>query len=113
MNMTQFRQRLLAGFAITLLVIASRPAVADDVEWAMRMCSVINGMGAQATCAVTASENAVDVTIDTTAVDPAQFCAAYSEMLGALASMMTASWKIRVFSDETPDTPAAVCDLGQ
>ncbi len=112
MNMTQFRQRLLTGSVITLLVIASQPAIADDVENAIRMCSVIDGMGAQTECAVTESEHAVDVTIDTTAVDAAQFCAAYSGMLDALASMMSGDWKMRIFSDDTPDTPAAVCDLG-
>jgi hypothetical protein len=112
MNMTRFRKTLLTAFATTILVIASQTAVADDVEWAMRMCSVIDDMGAPTECAVTSSEKAIDVTIDTSAVDAAQSCAAYSEMLEMLASMMSTSWKIRIFSDETPDTPAAVCDLG-
>jgi hypothetical protein len=112
MNITQFREKLLTGSAIALLVMASQPAIADDVDNAKRMCSVIDGMGAQTKCAVTESEQAVDVTIDTNAVDAAQFCAAYSEMLDALASMMSGDWKMRIFSNESPDTPAAVCDLG-
>ena len=95
-----------------LLAIASQTAIADDAENALRMCSVIDAMGAQTECAVTESEHAVDVTIDTTAVDAAQFCAAYSEMLDALASMMSGDWKMRIFSNDTPDVPAAVCDLG-
>lgn len=112
MNMTQFRQKLFTGLVTTVLVTVSQPAVSDDVEWAMRMCSVIDGMGAQTKCGVTESERAVDVTIDTTSVDVAQFCAAYSGMLEALASMMSAGWKMRIFSNEAPDTPAAVCNLG-
>ena len=112
MNVTQFRQRLLTGFATALLVIAAQPAVADDVEWAKRMCGVIDGMGAQTKCAVTAAENAVDVTIDTTDVDAQEFCAAYSGMLEALASMMSADWKLRIFSDKNAEIPAATCDLG-
>ena len=111
-TITQLRQRVSKGFAITSLVIASQSAVGDDVEWAKRMCSVVDGMGAQTKCAVTASEHAIDVTIDTSAVDAAQFCTAYSGMLDALASMMSADWKLRVFSNESPETPAAVCDLG-
>ncbi len=112
MNMAQFRQKLFTGLVIAVLVTASQPAVSDDLEWAMRMCSVIAGMRAQTKCEVTESEHAVDVTIDTTAVDVAQFCAAYSGMLEALASMMSAGWKMRIFSNEAPDTPAAACDLG-
>ena len=112
MTMTQFRQWLLKALATTILAITSQAAVADDVEWAVRMCSVIDDMGAQTKCAVAASEHAVDVTIDTTAVDAARFCTTFSEMLDALASMMSAGWKMRIFSIENPDTPAAVCDLG-
>ena len=112
MTMTQFRQKLLSGLVTSLLVTVSQPAVADDMEWAMRMCSVIDGMGAQTKCVVTAAEHAVDVTIDTTAVDATQICAAYSEMLDALASMMSGDWTMRIFSNNSPDTPAAVCDLG-
>ena len=103
---------LLTGVVITSLVIASQSAVGDDVEWAKRMCSVVDGMGAQTKCAVTASEHAVDVTIDTTDVDAERFCTAYSEMLDAVASMLTADWKMRIYSKESPETPAAVCDLG-
>lgn len=112
MNMTRSRQTLLTGFATTFLLIASQPAVADDGEWALRMCSVIDGMGAQTKCEVVAPQHAVDVTTDTTVVDAAQICAAYSGMLDALASMMSARWKMRIFSNETPDIPAAVCDIG-
>lgn len=112
MNTSKFRQWLFNGAVTTILAIGSQSAIADDVENAKRMCSVVDGMGAQTECAVTESENAVDVTIDTTAVDAAQFCAAYSEMLGALASMMSGDWKLRIFSNDTADTPAAICDLG-
>jgi hypothetical protein len=111
MNKTQFRRLLMTGLAISLLVIAAQPAVADDVEWAERMCSVVDGMGAPTKCAVTAAENAVDVTIDTEDVDAEEFCAAYSGMLEALASMMSADWKLRIFSDKNTDTPEATCDL--
>jgi len=52
------------------------------------------------------------VTIDTTDVDAERFCAAFSEMLEALASMMSADWKLRIFSDKDADNPAATCDLG-
>jgi hypothetical protein len=109
---TQYRQTLLTGIAIMSLVMASQSAVGDDVEWATRMCSVVDGMGAQTKCAVSASERAVDVTIDTTEVDAEQFCTAYSGMLDALASMLSADWKLRIFSNRSPETPAAVCDLG-
>ena len=112
MKKMRFRQMLSVGLVTMLLVINSQPAVADDVEWATRMCSVINGMGGEAKCAVTSSEYAVDVTIDTTVVDAAQFCATFSEMLDAMASMLSADWKMRVFSNESPDSPAAICDLG-
>ena len=112
MNMIQFRQRPLTGLVTSLLLVASQSAVADDIEWATRMCSVIDGMGAQTKCEVSASEHAVDVTIDTTAVDAAEFCTAYSGMLDAMASMLSADWKMRIFSNENADTPAAICDLG-
>ena len=112
MKMTRFRQGLLTGLVTTILVFASQSTVADDVEWATRMCSVIDGMGGEAKCAVTSSEYAVDVTIDTTVVDAAKFCATFSEMLDAMASMLSTDWKMRVFSNDSPDSPAAICDLG-
>lgn len=106
--MTIFQQQLLLGVA---LAVFSRLAVGDDVEDAERVCTVINSMGSTITCAVNASERAVDLTGTESVDDPAEFCTTFSAMVAMATTTMSASWNMRLFMPESSETPAAVCRL--
>ncbi len=109
MKMTRFRQRLLIVAAVRTF---SEMAIGDDAEDTQRMCTVIDSMGSTIKCAVNASERAIDLTADTAAVDAMQLCTSFSGMVAALTHNLSNDWKMRVFSDQDSDTPAAVCELG-
>jgi hypothetical protein len=111
MNMTQCRQRLLMVAAVAPLALFSQIAVGDDGEYEQRICTVIDSMGAAVECVVNESEHAVDVSAGESVADAAQFCTAFSGMVEALTSRLSGSWKVRIFTPESNDTPAAVCDL--
>jgi hypothetical protein len=112
MKKTHIRQRLFIVVAVASVAALSGVAVGDDAEDTQRICSVINGMGSSIKCAVNESEHAVDLTADTTAVDATQLCTTFAEMVAALTHNLSDQWKMRVFSDQDSDAPAAVCDLG-
>ncbi len=110
--MTQFRQRLLILTTLMSVAAFSEIAVGDDAEDTQRICMVVDSMGSSVKCAVNESEHAVDLTADTTAVDAMQLCTSFSGMVEATTHALSDHWKMRVFSDQDSDTPAAVCDLG-
>ena len=110
MNKSQYRPGL--SIAAASLLLYSCSSAGDDLEYAQRMCSVIDSMGAAIECAVTESEHAIDVTADTTAVDASNLCTSFSGMLEALTHTLTNKWQMRVFSDQDSESPEAVCDLG-
>jgi len=112
MNVTHFRQRLLLVAAVVSVVALSEVAVGNDAEDAQRICVVVDSMGSAVKCAVNASESTVDLTADTTVVDAMQLCTSFSGMVEALTHALSDRWKMRVFSDQNSDTPAAICDLG-
>jgi len=99
---------------ILVLVLTLVPplAFADDVETAGMVCSVYDSMGASLTCAVSAADKAVDVTIESSDVDPATTCAGFGSSMVHLAQMFSTKWKLRIFTPDSGDVPAAVCDLG-
>ena len=112
MKMTHFRRRLLIVAAVASVAACSENAATDDAEDAQRICSVIDSMGSAVKCAVNESEHAIDLTADTTEVDTTQFCTSFAGMVEALTHTLSDQWKMRVFSDQDSDAPAAVCDLG-
>ena len=110
MKMTHFRRLLLIVAAIVSVAACSENAAGDDAEDTQRICSVIDSMGSSVTCAVNESEYAIDLTADTTAVDAMQLCTSFAGMVEAMTHNLSGQWKMRVFSDQDSDTPAAVCD---
>ena len=109
MKMTHFRQRLLIVAAVAPAAAFSEIAVGDDTEDTQRICSVIDSMGSSVKCAVNESEHAIDLTADTTAVDAMQLCTSFAGMVEAMTQNLSDHWKIRVFSDQDSDAPAAAC----
>ena len=112
MKMTHFRQRLLLVAAVVSVSAFSEIAAGDDAEDTQRICSVIDSMGSSVKCAVNESEHAIDLTADTTAVDAMQLCTSFAGMVAAMTQDLSDHWKLRVFSDQDSDAPAAVCDPG-
>jgi len=106
--MTNIQWRIILAGALVLL---SGCAAGEDTEDAERVCVVINSMGSAATCAVNESESAVDVTVSESVDDPAQFCTTFVGMVAMVTTTMSDDWTMRIFTPESGDAPAAVCDL--
>jgi hypothetical protein len=106
MNTTLVKRQLLIAAALSVF---SQFAVGNEEEDAQRVCTVIDSMGAAIECAVNASEDSVDISADTT--DAEQMCTAFSEMVVALTGTLSNDWKMRIFTPQSNDTPAAVCEL--
>ncbi len=112
LNITAFMNLMVILVPFLLITaVFSQVAAADDVEDVQRVCTVIDSMGANVECAVNESKYAVDVTAGASIDDAAQFCTAFSGMVEALTSTLSDSWKMRIFTPQNGDTPAAVCDL--
>ncbi len=100
------------GFmATSALVLFFQTAVASDEESALRVCTVINSMGAAVECRVNESEHAVDLVVGDEVADAADFCSTFSEMVAMVTTTMSDDWQMRMYTPENGDTPAAVCAL--
>ena len=97
---------------VLLLTLVPPSALADDVETAQMVCTVFDSMGASLTCAVSAADNAVDLTLESSDVDPATTCTGFGSSMVHLAQMFSTKWNLRIFTPDSGNEPAAVCDLG-
>lgn len=102
-------QRILS--AALALALVYQPAIADETEDAQRVCSVIESMGANIECRINAVESAADVTAGENPTDADQLCTSMSGMAAMLTTTLTRKWIMRIFTPDSGDAPAAVCDL--
>jgi hypothetical protein len=101
-----------SGFmATSVLAFCFQSATASDEESALHVCTVINSMGAAVECKVSESERAVDLMVGDEVADAAEFCSNFSEMVAMVTTTMSDDWKMRMYTPEKGDTPAAVCAL--
>jgi len=101
-------QRLIVAIAFT---VVSQFSIGDEVDDAQRVCTVIESMGAAVECQINGSERAVEVTSSENVADATQFCNSFSGMTAVLSQTLSSDWKMRIFTPQSGDTPAAVCDL--
>lgn len=82
--------------------------VIDD---AYLLCKAMDGTGLTTECSVQASDQAVDVTIDTNGSEARKICAGVASQMAQKTANFAGQWKLRIFSPYSGNRPIASCVL--
>lgn len=90
-------------------VLANTP---DDVDYAIRICTVVESTGMAINCKV--NTFSVDITMDTNGTEGKKICNSLSDMMSKETKVFKGSrWQIKIISPYSNGTPIAKCNLNR
>lgn len=108
-------KQLVAGIAIVGVALMARPASADpasSVNNAYRLCAVFDQMGLLSDkCSVSGWSSAVDISVDTTAIEAHKICAMSANFAHQHGIAFDGGWQLRIYSPFSAGNTVAVCSL--
>jgi hypothetical protein len=100
--------------ALALLLVAFlllvRPAWADVIDDAFRLCAAAKQTGMTSQCEVKGGSRAIEMTIDTTSAEARKMCVGIVGMMAKQTRSFASKWELRIFSPYGP-RPIASCTL--